>query len=138
MSYQKSRQAELEAELKPLLEKSELSTCRIDIQNEYTQLVLVNEPQRGLQLATDTNEITEKLAYHDGIAYSMALMGFACYMMSDYESSLMKLFKAKSMVEQSGSIANRAKVFQLLGSVKLSMGDYDQALSYALEALKTF
>ncbi|MCP4584219.1 MAG: tetratricopeptide repeat protein [candidate division Zixibacteria bacterium] len=129
---------ELEKKLQGLIDSGDESALRIDLQNRLAENIVINQPKRALELSSQSNELSEKNSYDEGYAYSLALMGFSCYMMSDHESAMTKLIKAKSLVEEAGKIIPRARILQLLAAVQLSLGNYDQALEYAFSALRTF
>jgi len=116
------------------LPPEERSEKKVDLLNKLCRLILIENPSRGLTLSTTAEKMARELGYQQGLAYSIGLHGYSKYMMSDLEAALPELKTALKMAEETGSSEGMAEIYGGMAAVKLSLGNYEDALAYQLKA----
>ncbi len=128
----------LETRLRALIQSQEATTDTVDKLNRVAEDLSGYDAKRSLEVCSRAHQLARRLSYREGEAYSLGVMGFNCYLLSDYEAAIPKLLESLTIAEEVGFQEGRAKVLNVLGGVQLSLGNYERSLSYLAEALKLF
>jgi signal transduction histidine kinase len=124
----------LEAQLDAL--PGDASPERVDLLNLLARSIFPEDPARSRSLSGKALEMSRRLAYEKGIAYSLYNMGFGEYLRSDHDKAMGHLLEAekmmKSLEEENGLGLTRG----VMAGVYLSLGAYENALFFSFEALK--
>lgn len=127
---------DIEAEWQKLGRQDLSETDRIQAQMAFLEGLILNQPQMCIKLVEEAIEASRQSDYEQGIAYGMALKGFALYMLSDHESALPLLVESLSILEQYNSPLIEGKVTGALASVHISMGNFGEAFEYGQRTLE--
>ena len=128
----------LETRLRELIQSQEATTDTVDKLNRIAEDFSGYDAKRSLEVCSRAHQLARRLSYREGEGYSLGVMGFNCYLLSDYEAAIPKLLEALTIAEEVGFQEGRAKVLNVLGGVQLSLGNYERSLSYLAEALNLF
>ena len=125
---------DLKAQLEAL--SGDDSPERVDLLVQFARAVSIHDPSRARQTSRSALEMSRRLGYEKGIAYSLYNVGFGEYLRSDHEKAMVLLLESeqlmKSLEEDNGLGLTRG----IMAGVHLSLGDYENALSCSFEALK--
>lgn len=110
----------------------------IDVILELSEEQMVSNTAAALTLAKEGLEISQRLKYPHGEAYSLGLIGYGEYMSSEFEAALTHLYPALAIALKWGAKRGEARIYSVLAMVHRSLGNFDQAFSCALKALKIF
>ncbi|UCH83281.1 MAG: tetratricopeptide repeat protein [Candidatus Latescibacterota bacterium] len=127
---------ELEAALREMTDRDEETPERVDALNKLSERVWVEDTERARELCEAAYEMAKRLSYTRGIAYSLGLMGYTYYAVSDHDAALRKFLKALTYAEQADDRDVQAQTLAGLAAVELSLGNYEQALGYSFKSLK--
>jgi two-component system NtrC family sensor kinase len=99
---------------------------------------IVSNTAGSSELSHEALEMSRRLKYPDGEAYSLGLIGYAEYMIADFDSGLHHLEQALTIALAADARHAQARIYSVLAMVHRSLGNFDQAFSCALKALKIF
>ncbi len=109
---------------------------RVDLLVQLARAISIHDPSRARQTSRSALDMSRRLGYDKGIAYSLYNIGFGEYLRSDHEKAMALLLESeqlmKSLEEENGLGLTRG----IMAGVHLSLGDYENALSCSFEALK--
>ncbi len=128
----------LQDNLAALRQRDAESNELVDVMLELSEEQMVSNTSAALMLAKEGLEISRRLQYPHGEAYSLALIGYTEYMFADFESALVDLEQALSIALGGRSEMGQARIYSVMAMVHRSLGNFDQAFSCALKALKIF
>lgn len=129
----------LEERLAALRRSGNESSDQVDVIHQICEhLLSAEDPARFLALTREAHELSRRLSYAAGEAYSLTFLGCAHWILSSYQDALDRLVQARALFEKLGDPVGVAKTLTFLSAVQRSMGDYDQALLNAFDPLKVF
>ncbi len=114
------------------------STDLVDTILQLSEEQMVSNTSAAQVLAMEGLEVSRRLEYTHGEAYSLALIGYTEYMFADFESALVHLQQALAIAVRAKSQRGEARIASVMAMVHRSLGNFDQAFSCALRALKIF
>lgn len=110
----------------------------VDTMLQLSEEQMVSNTAAAMTLAKETLELSRRLQYPHGEAYSLALIGYAEYTFADFESALVDLERALTIARGGRSENGQARIYSVMAMVHRSLGNFDQAFSCALKALRIF
>ncbi len=124
----------LEAELDALPEGD--SPERVDLLNQLAREVFLEDQSKGREACRAALGMARRLGYDKGIGYSLYLIGFGEYLMSDLEKATATLLESEQLMKAVGDDNGLGLVNGIMSGIHLSLGDYEKALACSFEALK--
>jgi len=109
---------------------------RIDTLNEEAWAIRNLSTERALGLSQEACELSFKVNYKFGIAYSLRNLAISHQLLSSYDASLKYCFEAIPLFETLKEEKGIATVFSCIGTNFFLMSDYENSLLYHLKALK--
>ncbi len=125
---------ELEAQLESL--GTEDSPERADLLAQFARAVYIDDPPKARTANQEALEMSRRLGYDKGIAYSLYYMGFGEYLRSDLEKATALLLEAEQMMKSLNEENGLGLIHGVMAGVSLSLGDYEKALACSFEGLK--
>lgn len=95
-----------------------------------------SNPRAAIEACRKANNYAKELSYDRGIGYSLALMGYAHFLLSEFDDALSNFIRALPLVQASGDLRSEARIMEGLAHVYLSMGNHEQNLYYGLKNLQ--
>ncbi len=108
---------------------------RVDLLVQFARAVSIHEPSRARRISRSTLEMSRRLGYEKGIAYSLYSVGFGEYLRSDHEKAMVLLLESEQLMKSLGEDNGLGLTRGIMAGVHLSLGDYENALSCSFEAL---
>jgi signal transduction histidine kinase len=127
---------ELEAALRGMADRGEETPERVDILNKLSERLWIESPERAREVCEEAYELAQRLSYTRGVAYSLGLMGYTYYAVSDHDAALRRFLNALNYAEQAEDHEVQAQTLAGLAAVELSLGNYEQALEYSFRSLR--
>ncbi len=127
---------DIEAEWHKLGQQDLSETDRINAQMSFLENLIMSHPQMCLTLVQEPIEASRNAGYEPGIAYGLALQGYAHYMHSDHETALPLLVESLSILEKYNTPQMEGKVTGALATVHISMGNFGEAFAYGQRTLE--
>lgn len=118
------------------LEKISSGKERIDFINKYAWDIRRSYPQKSLELASQTLELSGKIDYLSGLAYSYRCSGTAYYLLSFYEKALKDLQNAWELFKSLGNHHAEATTIRTIGNIYHSIDEDDKSIQHYRDALK--
>jgi signal transduction histidine kinase len=112
------------------------STERVDLLNQLAREVFIEDQDRGRQACQEALHMARRLGYDKGVGYSLYLIGFGQYLMSDLEKAMATLLESEHIMKSEGDTNGLGLVNGVMSGIHLSLGDYEKALACSFEALK--
>ncbi len=94
------------------------------------------DPNKGLKIAEEALQLSEKLNWKNGIASASNRMGLCYWAKAEYPKALESQFKALPIFEETQNKKGIATVLGNIGLVYDGQQDYEKALEYHFKALK--
>jgi len=111
------------------------SQQRADFINEESWSIRNSNTQRALELAHEGYDLSSKLNYTNGVAYSLRNLAICHQLVSSYDVSLKHCFDALPVFESLNDHKGMAAIYSCIGTDFFLMSDYENALLYHLKAL---
>jgi signal transduction histidine kinase len=125
---------ELESQLASLSQDD--SPERVDLLVQFVRAVFIDDLPRAVDSCRQSLEMSRRLGYDKGVAFSLYLLGFGEYLMSDHEKAMATLLESERLMKSLGELNGQGLVQGAMAGIHLSLGDYDRSLSSSFEALK--
>ena len=125
---------ELESQLASL--SADDSPERVDLLVQFIRAVFIDDLPRAIDSCRQSLEMSRRLGYDKGVAFSLYLLGFGEYLMSDHEKAMATLLESERLMKSLGELNGQGLVQGAMAGIHLSLGDYDRSLSSSFEALK--
>jgi len=94
------------------------------------------DPNKGLKIAEEALQLSEKLNWRNGIASACNRMGLCYWAKAEYPKALEWQFKALPIFEETQNKKGIATVLGNIGLVYDGQRDYEKALEYHFKAMK--
>jgi adenylate cyclase len=138
---QKQGQARLDSLLESLnagLSKNKewADTSKVSLLIELAYEYHKTDPNKGLKIAEEALQLSEKLNWKNGIASACNRMGLCYWAKAEYPKALEWQFKALPIFEETQNKKGIATVLGNIGLVYDGQQDYEKALEYHFKALK--
>ncbi len=127
---------QLETALRVAAESGEDTPERVDLLNKLSERLWTEDPERARKLCKEAFALAERLSYPRGMGYSLGLLGYSYYAVSDHDAALRTFLKALTYAEQAEDREGQAQTLAGLAAVELSLGNFEQALGYSFRSLK--
>jgi two-component system NtrC family sensor kinase len=108
----------------------------VDAMLAAVQKTVSNNPREVIEVCKKAYALSQKLSYERGQGNSLALLGYAQYLLSEFDEALSTLLRALPLVQAAGELRYEAHVMEGLAHVYLSMGNHEQNLYYILKNLQ--
>jgi two-component system NtrC family sensor kinase len=109
---------------------------RVDLLVKFARALSIDDPSRARSVSLQTLEMSKRLDYEKGVAFSLYHMGFGEYLRSDHEKAMALLLESEQMMKSLSEENGLGLTRGVMAGVHLSLGDYEKALSCSFEALK--
>ncbi len=109
---------------------------RVDLLVKFARAVSIDDPSRARSVSREALEISRRLDYEKGVAFSLYHMGFGEYLRSDHEKAMALLLESEQMMKSLSEENGLGLIRGIMAGIHLSLGDYEKALSCSFEALK--
>jgi len=109
---------------------------RVDLLVRFIRAVFIDDMPRAIDSCRQSLEMSRRLGYDKGVAFSLYLRGFGEYLMSDHEKAMATLLESERLMKSLGELNGQGLVQGAMAGIHLSLGDYDRSLSSSFEALK--
>lgn len=127
---------ELEEKLHSLAREKPKSKDHIDALVEYAWEIATTETRRSFELSNEARELSEKLGYAKGIAFSFRNIAYCHMLFSELERALHKAKEAlqrfRNLKEQRGE----ATALDILALVYWRLGNFDLGLQFGFQCLE--
>jgi tetratricopeptide (TPR) repeat protein len=122
--------------LKKNLATTTNDTLRADMLNLLGRHYAGMDNKLGLKYLNESSEISQKLNYRKGIAYSYLYLGRVHYYSDDFQSSFNYYYKAYPIFIETRDMQGLAEYFFFLGELNRLLGDYEVSIENYQEAIK--
>jgi len=105
----------------------EKTIASITALNDLAWQYLQNNPAQSLQFSKEAEQLSLKLNYRKGLAYSLCYEGIAMQSLANFEKSLRSSMKALHLFEQLGDDFGKALALNNIGNTYYNTGKYQRA-----------
>jgi signal transduction histidine kinase/tetratricopeptide (TPR) repeat protein len=130
--------AQIDSLIKVVENMQEDSKEKVDILNKICWDLRNKDFNKALTFGEKANQISEKIAYYDGLSKSLSFMGVVYRNMGNDAQALENFFKALRITEDHHLMEQRAYSFNNIGDVFNTQGNYPQAHHYIDKAINAF
>ena len=116
-----------------LLEQEEDPICLIDSQNNFLELVANSSPGFVVEKSLYVSQKATEIAYQRGRIYSKGVLGYAYYMLSEYDKALPLLQDTLRELDNVDSPKLQYRLMGTLALAHISLGNFKQALEYGFQ-----
>ena len=100
--------------------------------------ILISKLDTAWQLCEEMEKISRQFSYKKGIMYTLCQKGTVLFFRSEYQQAKKVLEKCLEMADISNDYYMKGRVRQMLTITLTPMGEYQQAMEYALASCKNF
>ncbi len=93
-------------------------------------------PDESINYATQAKELSEKIKFNSGLAYSLKNIGIAYYMQGQYLKSLDNYEQSLAVFDSLKDKRGAGNILSNIGSIYFDQGDDIKAIEYYLKSLK--
>ena len=122
----------LEQRLKSLTKPD---TARVNTLNELAWELQSSDPLKGIELAMEAKEISEKLGFRLGVGKSLLSIGVNYYIKSENKKALELYQQSLKIFEEVEDLDSKATALLNIGNIYFYEGDHSGALNYYNKAL---
>jgi len=112
------------------------SPVTVDRMLELAERIAISRPRDSLELISRAEGLADRLDYVHGRIHSLALLGFARFMMSDFGAAREHLQRAHDWSEQAGEHGLQAFALTIMAIAQQNLGNFDEAFALAFQGLK--
>jgi signal transduction histidine kinase/tetratricopeptide (TPR) repeat protein len=105
-------------------------STRVHSLNHRAQNLMVNDPAKAINLATEAKDLAEQLAYQNGITESLKILGRSYKIQKEYLTALEHYLIAAKDLEKQGNIPSLAEVQTEIGLLFVDWGVHKKATEY--------
>ncbi len=102
---------------------------------EFLERTSITEPHAVIDWCNATLKESQSINYTEGIASSLAIKGFAHYMLSNHEKALPLLAEALTLIEPLSLLELECKITRAIAGVHISLGNLSKVLEYGQRTL---
>jgi serine phosphatase RsbU (regulator of sigma subunit) len=102
------------------------------------ECILISKLDTSWQLCEEMESISKRLSFNKGVMYSLCQKGTVLFFRSEYQKAKKIFEECLQMADNSTDFYMRGRVRQMLTITLTPMGEYQQAMEYALASCKHF
>ncbi len=122
--------------LQALLKTAKEDTNKVTVLNKLAWEYRKNDYQKAYDYAQQALELSNKLKYKQGVAYSYSNIGIVYKIQKNYVKALEYYAKSSKVLEEIGDKRDIAFSYNNIGNINYEQNKYPEALDYYLKALK--
>ncbi|MBC3759316.1 tetratricopeptide repeat-containing sensor histidine kinase [Hyunsoonleella sp. SJ7] len=112
-------------------------TLKVDTSLKLIEYLFENKDyDRAIKYIIESDKLSSKIGYRDGIAKTTYYKALIYARKSDYINAIDGYTKAKALFNQLKDTLNVAKVNNSIGLIEIERGNYSKGLQYSLSAIK--
>jgi tetratricopeptide (TPR) repeat protein len=134
MPYGLFAQKNVADSINQLIKKAKNDTARVRVMCDIAYDLRVNDPERGLQIASEAVSLSKKVKYSDGQSKSLGTLAIIFRLLGNFPLALQYNLKRLELVEKTNSKSNLAGVMVNIGFVYVNQEEYKKALEYYQKA----
>ncbi|CAN0582925.1 unnamed protein product, partial [Laminaria digitata] len=102
---------------------------------EFLERITITEPHAVLRWCDTTLKDSQRIGFTAGIASSLAIKGFAHYMLSNHEKALPLLSEALALIEPLSLPELECKITRAIAGVHISLGNLGKVVEFGQRTL---
>lgn len=111
---------------------------RVDLLNALFREIWVTEPKRAQEVAEESFQLSQKIAYDRGLAHAKTNMGYLCYSRAEVEKAMSNLLDALQWFEDHHDLEGEANANHGLAFIYWGFGDFQRGFDAISKTLKIF
>ena len=112
-----------------LLEEENDPVCLINSQNKFLELAANSSPNFVVEKCLQVSSRAREINYHSGLIYSRGVLGYAYYMLSEYDKALPLLQETLREIDDLDGPKLKYRIMGTLALAHISLGNFKQALN---------
>ncbi|GJM27525.1 MAG: hypothetical protein DHS20C17_01600 [Cyclobacteriaceae bacterium] len=105
-------------------------STRVNLLNHRAQSILISDPEKAAELATEAKDLAEQLSYQDGLVESLRILGRSYKVQRNYLTALEHYLQASKALENQGDIRSLADIQMEIGLFFGEWGVHKKASEY--------
>jgi signal transduction histidine kinase len=122
-------------DIKQKLSQTDSNREKVDLLNELAELTRLTDIENSLKFSIDAMELSKKIEYKAGLAYSCWNTGVGYRFLSSYDEAAKYFDKALALYDEMNNKKGKAKIINSYANLFSSRGDYQTSLKYLNQAL---
>ncbi|MBN2431418.1 MAG: tetratricopeptide repeat protein [Acidobacteria bacterium] len=131
-----NEQMHIQQQLASLEQIQPESPVKVDRMLELAERIAISMPRDSLELISRAETLAERLDYTRGRIHGMTMLGFAQFMMSDFETARENLQQAYDLAEKAEEKDLQAFALTIMAIAQQNLGNFDEAFALAFQGLK--